>query len=138
MGHLSTTTLHNLQKLQDRAINLIESAPIKDRIPSATLSVNELIKLDQETMVHIILNEQCPEILKQKFTKRSQVSKYETRRANDLQVPRPRLEITKRAFRTKVPRCGMISQTTLEMWNRLHFSNTRLETIFWGNETLET
>ena len=52
-------------------------------------------------MVHKILNEQCPEILKQKFTKRSQVSKYETRRANDLQVPRPRLEITKKSFSYK-------------------------------------
>ena len=79
-------------------MTLIQSAPIKDRIPSATLSVNELIKLDQAMMVHKILNEQCPEILKQKFTKRSQVSKYETRRANDLQVPRPRLEITKKSF----------------------------------------
>ena len=102
-------------------MTLIQSAPVKNRIPSATLSVNELIKLDQAMMVHKILNEQCPEILKQKFTKRSQVSKYETRRANDLQVPRPRLEIKKRAFRTKVPRCGMISQTILEMWNLLHF-----------------
>ena len=36
--------------------------------------------------------------VKQKFTKRSQVSKYETRRANDLQVPRPRREITKKSF----------------------------------------
>ena len=50
-------------------MTLIQSAPIKDRIPSATLSVNELIKLDQAMMVHKILNEQCPEILKQKFTK---------------------------------------------------------------------
>ena len=56
-------------------MTLIQSAPIKDRIPSATLSVNELIKLDQAMMVHKILNEQCPGILKQKFTKRSQVSK---------------------------------------------------------------
>ena len=47
-------------------------------------------------MVHKILNEQCPEILKQKFTKRFHVSKYETRRANDLQILRPRLEITKK------------------------------------------
>ena len=39
--------------------------------------------------------------LRQKFTKRSQVSKYETRRANDLQVPRPRLEITKKSFSYK-------------------------------------
>ena len=63
------TKLHNLQKLQDRAITLIQSAPIKDRIPSATLSVDEIIKLDQVTMVHKIQNEQCPEILKQKFIK---------------------------------------------------------------------
>ena len=73
----TATKLHNLQKLQDRTITLIQSAPIKDRIPSATLSVNELIKLDQAMMVHKILNEQCPEIRKQKFTKISQVSKYE-------------------------------------------------------------
>ena len=75
-------------------MTLIQPAPIKDSIPSATLSANELIKLDQAMMVHKILSEQCPEILKQKFIKRSQVSKYETRRANDLQVLRPRLEIT--------------------------------------------
>ena len=85
-GHLSATKLNNLQKLQDRAMTLIQSVPIKDRIPSATLSVNELIKLDQAMMVHKILNEQCPEILKQNFTKRSRVSQYETRRANDLQI----------------------------------------------------
>ena len=46
-GHLSATKLNKLQRLQDRAIALIQSAPIKDRMPSATLSVNELIKLDQ-------------------------------------------------------------------------------------------
>ena len=100
-GHLSATRLNNWQKLQDRAMTLIQSAPIKDRIPSATLSVNEVIKLDQTMMVHKILNEQCSEILKQKFTKRSHVSKYEKRRANDLQIPRPRLEITKMHFSYK-------------------------------------
>ena len=51
-------------------MTLIQSVPIKGRIPSATLSVNELIKLDQAMMVHKILNEQCPEILEQKFTKK--------------------------------------------------------------------
>ena len=112
-GYLSATKLNNLQKLQDRAMNVIQSAPIKDRIPSATLSVNELIKLDQATMLHKILMEQCPEIPKSKFTIRSQVSKYETRRANDLQIPRPRLEISKRASRIKVQRCGMISQKNI-------------------------
>ena len=49
-------------------------------------------------MVHKIVNEQCPEILKRKFTKRSQVSKYETRSVSDLQVPRPRLGMTTKSF----------------------------------------
>ena len=35
-GHLSATKLNNLQNLQDRAMTLIQSASIKDRIPSAT------------------------------------------------------------------------------------------------------
>ena len=100
-GHLCATKLHTLQKLKDRAIALTQSATIKDRIPSATLSVNGLIKLDQAVIVHKILNEQCPEILKQKFTERSRVSKYETRRVNDLQVPRSRLEITRKSFSYK-------------------------------------
>ena len=97
-GHLSATKLNKLQRLQDRAIALIQSAPIKDRMPSATLSVNELIKLDQAVMVHKILNRQCPQVLNQTFTKRSQVSKYETRRSDDLQAPRTRLKITKKSF----------------------------------------
>ena len=70
-------------------------------MPSATLSVHELIKLDQAVMVHKILNGQCPKVLKQTFTKRSQVSKYETRRSGDLQVPRTRLEIMKKSFSYK-------------------------------------
>ena len=82
-------------------MTLIQSAPIKDSVPSATLSVNELIKRDQAMIVHKALNEQYPEILMQKFINRSQVSKYETRRANDLQVPRPRLETTRKSFSYK-------------------------------------
>ena len=105
--YLPATRLNKLQRLQDRAIALIHSAPIKDRMPSATLSVHISIKLDQAVMVRKFLNGQCPQVLKQTFTKRSQVSKYETRRSDDLQVPRTRLEITKKSFSYKVPRCGM-------------------------------
>lgn len=49
-------------------------------------------------MVHKILHEQCPGIVKHKFTKRSQVSKDETRRMKDLHIPRTRLEITRKGF----------------------------------------
>ena len=52
-------------------------------------------------MVHKILNEQCPDILKKKFAKRSQVSKYETRRVNDLQVPKSMLELTRKSLSYK-------------------------------------
>ena len=100
-GHLSATKLNKLQRLQDRAIVLVQSAPIKDKMPSATLSVHELMKLDQAVTVHKFLNGQCPQVLKQTFTKRSQVSKYETRRSGDLQVPRTRHEITNKSFSYK-------------------------------------
>ena len=49
-------------------------------------------------MVHKILGEMCPENLKGKFTRRFHISQYETRRTNDLQVPKPRLEISKMSF----------------------------------------
>ena len=52
-------------------------------------------------MVDKVLNEQCPEILKRKSTKRSQVSNFETRRVNGMQVPRPRLEVTRKSFSYK-------------------------------------
>ena len=41
-GYLSVTKPQNLQKLKDRTITLIQSAPIKDTMPSTTLSVKEL------------------------------------------------------------------------------------------------
>ena len=40
-------------------------------------------------MVHKILREMCPDNHKGKFTRRNKISKYETRRINDLQVPKP-------------------------------------------------
>ena len=57
-----------------------------------------LIKRDQAVMVHRILNEQYSEVLKHKFTKNPHVSNYEARGVNDLQVPRFRLEITRKSF----------------------------------------
>ena len=58
----------------------------------------------------------------QKFTKRSHVSKYETRRANDLKIPRPRLEITKKSF----------SYKGAKVWNDIsnNISNVESATFF--------
>ena len=84
--------------LNVRAFYLIESAPIKDNIPTARLSVEKLMTYDRATMVHKILKEMCPEILKGKFIRRTHISKYETRRINDLQIPKLQLKLSKKSF----------------------------------------
>ena len=97
-GHLPEKKLCALQKIQNRAFYLIESAPIKDNIPTARLSVEKLMTYDRATMVHKILKEMGPETLKGKFIRRTHISKYETRRINDLQIPKLRLELSKKSF----------------------------------------
>ena len=90
--------LCSLQKIQDRAFYLIKSSPIKDKMPSKRLSDEKIVTYDRAIMVHKILRKRCPENLKGKFTRRNQLSKYETRRMHDPQIPKPRLELTKRSF----------------------------------------
>ena len=96
-GHLPEKKLCALQKIQNRAFYLIESAPVKDNIQTARLSVQKLMTYDRATMVHKILKEMCPETLKGKLI-RTHISKYETRRINDLQIPKLRLELSKKSF----------------------------------------
>ena len=64
-GHLPETKLYTLQKMQNRAFYLVESAPFKDQIPSAQLVIKKLITYDRAVMVHKPLGEMCPEILKE-------------------------------------------------------------------------
>ena len=63
----------------------------KDQTLTKRLSVEKTIKYDQATMVHKILKEMCPDILIGKFIRRTQISKYETRRTNDPQIPKLRV-----------------------------------------------
>lgn len=49
-------------------------------------------------MAHKTLREKSPENLERMFPNRTQISKYETRRMDELQIPRPRLEISKKRF----------------------------------------
>ena len=53
---------------------------------------------DQAMMVKKIARKICPGNLKEKLTNRTQISKYKTCRMNDLQIPRSRLEISKKRF----------------------------------------
>ena len=84
----------SLQKIQDRAFHLIESPPIKDKMASKRLSVEKIITYDRAIMVHKILRKRYPGNLKGKFTRRNQISKYETRRMYDLQIPKLRSEFS--------------------------------------------
>ena len=88
-------------------------------MPSATVSVHELIKFDQAVKVHQFLNGQYPQALKHTFTIRSQVSKYETRKSDDLRVPRTRLEITKKSF----------SYTGAKVWNKIPNNIKNVESV---------
>ena len=84
VGSYPETKLCTLQKIQNRVFYLIESAPIKDQLPSARLNVEKLITYDRAIRVHNILKEMCPGNLKGKFTSRTQISNYETRITYDL------------------------------------------------------
>ena len=58
----------------------------------------------------------------------SKVSKYETRRVNDLQVPRPRLEITRKSF----------SYKGAKVWNDIPNNIRNVESALLFNKQLET
>ena len=72
-GQLSEMYLCALQKIQKRAFYLIESTPIKDRIPSTWINVEKVITYDQSILVYNILKEFCPENLKGKFMRRNKI-----------------------------------------------------------------
>jgi len=64
MGHLPEK-LCSQQKIQNRVFCLIESALIKDKIPSKRLSVEKIITYDRDIMVHKISRKGAQKILKE-------------------------------------------------------------------------
>ena len=97
-GSLSNTKLDHLQRLQNRARTLIESSRLKDGWTCNWLSVSNLTKFDRAIMIYKILNGLCPESLNGKLITRSQISKYQTRNQQDLDIPRLNLEFSKPSF----------------------------------------
>ena len=51
-GSLSATNLHTLQRLQNRAISIIERAKIKDHWQNNLLNIETLIRFDRSVMVY--------------------------------------------------------------------------------------
>ena len=97
-GALSDTNISTLQKYQNRALDRIEPSKVKDAWNKNLMNISQLITFDRAVMTYKIINQLCPEGLKDKFTERSVISKYDTRNTRDLHVQKLKLEYTKRSF----------------------------------------
>ena len=106
-GSLPTRKLETLQRLQNRAQSIIESARLKDNWSCDWLNVNNLISFDRSVMTYKIMNKLSPESLWDKFELRSMHSSYVTRNCHDLQIPRLNTEHAKKGFK----------YSALKMWN---------------------
>ena len=98
-GSLSATNLHTLQRLQNRAISIIERAKIKDHWQNNLLNIETLIRFDRSVMVYKVVNKLCPESLWDMYEQRCNLSSYNTRNNRDLHIPKVNLEHRKKGFR---------------------------------------
>ena len=104
---LPARKIENVQRLQNRAQLIIETARVKDNWSCDWLNVSNLIPFDRLAMTYNIINKLSLESLWDKFELRSVHSKYETRNCHDLQIPRLSMERAKNGFKYSV----------LKLWN---------------------
>ena len=96
---LPARKIETLQRLQNRAQLIIETARVKGNWSCDWLNVSNLISFDRLVMMYKIINKLSPESLWDKFELRSVHSKYETRNFHDLQIPRLNKELAKNGFK---------------------------------------
>ena len=117
-GSLSNTKITALQRLQNRAFEIIQASKIKDSWIRPTFSIDQIFQFDRSVQMFKIINKICPESLHGKFAERSSTSKYNTRNKTDLQIPRLNLDYSRKSFH----------YTGLKTWNaiptQLRESNT--------------
>ena len=89
---LSATNFHTLQRLQNRAISIIERAKIKDYWQNNVLNIETPIRFDRSVMVYKIVNNLCPESLWDMYEQRRNLSRYNTRNSRDLDIPKVNLQ----------------------------------------------
>ena len=77
-GSLTPAEVQTLQRLQSRALSIIESARCKDPWPKIWLNAENLILFDQSVLVYKILNKLCPENFCNTFQLRSSLSNCNT------------------------------------------------------------
>lgn len=118
-GSLPKTKLDTLQRLQDRARSIIESARFKDNWSCDWLSVENIIRFDRSVMTYKIMNKLSPESLWDKFQQRSSQSNYATRYCRDLQIPRLNTEYAKKSY----------YYSAMKVWNNIPVDIRELPTI---------
>ena len=119
-GSLSNTKIEFLRRLQDRAVSMIHTSRIKGNWTPKFLSVKQLITFDRAVMVYKIFNKLFPENLWNKFNRRSDHSRYNTRFYRKVQIPKYNLEYAKKGF----------SYSALKTWNGIPLSIRELPTLF--------
>ena len=85
-GSLSDTKITALQRLQNRAFEIIQASKRKDSLIRP--SIDQMFQFDRPVLMFKMVNKICPESLHDKFAERSSISKYDTRNKTDLQIPR--------------------------------------------------
>ena len=95
---LSETKITALQRLQNRAFEIIQASKIKDSLIRPTLSINHMFPFNRSVLIFKIINKICPEILHDKSVERYSISKYDTRNKTDFQIPRLNLDFSKKSF----------------------------------------
>ena len=108
-GCLSDTKITALQRLQNRAFEIIQGSKIKDSLIRPTFNIDQMFQFDRSVLMYKIINKICPESLHDKFAERSSISKYDTRNKTDLQIPRLNLDFCRKSF----------NYTGLETWNSI-------------------
>ena len=74
-GSLSETKVTALQRLQNRAFEIIQGSKINDSLIRPTFSIDQMFQFDRSVLMYKIINKICPESLHDKFAERYSISK---------------------------------------------------------------
>ena len=103
-GSLSNTKITALQRLQNRAFELIQASKIKGSLTRPTFSIDQMFQFNRSVLMFKIIKKICPESLHDKFVERSSISQYDTRNKTDLQIPRLNLDFSRKKFNYTGPK----------------------------------
>ena len=98
LRHAEDTKISALQRLQNRALDIIETSEIKDSLIRPAFSIYQMVHFNRSFLMFEIINEICPESLRDKFAVRLTISKYGIRNKTDLQIPKLNLDFSRKSF----------------------------------------